>query len=219
MTRSPQFTVDVAAFAREGAELHVLVRRPAGASRGVELPWDLPAGPETLTAAARRIARAAAGAVPAWMVQVGAFADGRRHPSEAALSIAYAVVRPSTDGIPEGHEYVPLSRLSTLAPRQRAIVEAARASLCEHVSRAPVAFHLLPRTFTLGALQSTYELLLERPLHKASFRRALRAAELVSPVDEWHSEGRGRPAQLFVYAPSKRASGPRIARLALDGVA
>jgi len=217
--RSPQFTIDVVAFARDGADLLVLVRRPTGAARGFELPWDVSAGAETLAATAKRVARAAAGTAPAWIVQVGAFADGRRHPSDAPLSIVYAAVRPSTDGAPDGYEYVPMTRLTSLAPRQRAAVEAARNALCEHVSRAPVAFHLLPRTFTLGALQATYELLLDRPLHKASFRRALRAAELVEAVDEWHSEGRGRPAQLFMFAPNRRSSGPRIARLALDGVA
>jgi 8-oxo-dGTP diphosphatase len=217
--RSPQFTVDVVVFAREGTDLLLLVRRPSGAARGAELPWDAPAGNETLVATAKRVVRAAAGSAPAWLAQVGAFGDGRRHPSDAPLSIVYVAVRPNAEGAAEGHEYVPLSRLSSFSPRQRAAVEAARAALSEHVGRAPVAFHLLPRTFTLGALQAIYELLLGRPLHKASFRRALRAAELVAPVDEWHSEGRGRPAQLFVYSPSRRAAGPRIARLALDGVA
>ena len=49
-----------------------------------------------------------------------------------------------------------------------------------------------------------YEILLGRRLHKASFRRALQAAYLVEPTDEWRSEGRGRPAQLFTFAPRKR---------------
>ena len=47
-------------------------------------------------------------------------------------------------------------------------------------------------------------MLLGRRLHKASFRRALHAAALVEPTDEWRSEGRGRPAQLFRFAPRKR---------------
>ena len=65
-------------------------------------------------------------------------------------------------------------------------------------------FDFLPATFTLSELQSVYELLLGRRLHKASFRRSLHAASLVEATDEWRSEGRGRPAQLFRYAPPRR---------------
>jgi 8-oxo-dGTP diphosphatase len=62
----------------------------------------------------------------------------------------------------------------------------------------------LPQRFTLSDLQRVYEIMLGRRLHKASFRRALQAATLVEPTDEWRSEGRGRPAQLFRYAPKRR---------------
>jgi hypothetical protein len=82
---------------------------------------------------------------------------------------------------------------------------------------APVAFRLLPHAFTLSELQQAYELLLSRRLHKASFRRALQAAYLVEPTDEWRSEGRGRPAQLFKYAPRKRRGGHRSVRFDLIG--
>jgi hypothetical protein len=60
-----------------------------------------------------------------------------------------------------------------------------------------------------------YELLLGKRLHKASFRRALQAAWLVEPTDEWRSEGRGRPAQLYRYAPKKRRKGRRGVRFDL----
>lgn len=215
----PPYSVDVVTFARAAGELLVLVRRAGLPGRGKrELPWTTPAGSESLLAAAKRVARATAGGPPAWLAQVGAFAD-RRHPSDAPLSVVFVALRPTAEGAAEGAEFVPLDQLPALPPRQRAAVEAARDALVAHLGRAPVAFHLLPREFTLGALQATYELLLDRPLHKASFRRALRAAELVAPVDEWRTEGRGRPAQLFTYAPSKRAGTRRAARLTLDSVA
>jgi hypothetical protein len=83
-------------------------------------------------------------------------------------------------------------------------VDAAVAVVRRRVDQSPLAFRLLPAAFTLSELQSIYELLLGRRLHKASFRRALQAASLVEPTDEWRSEGRGRPAQLFRYAPRRR---------------
>jgi 8-oxo-dGTP diphosphatase len=84
------------------------------------------------------------------------------------------------------------------------------------LDQSPTAFRLLPPTFTLSQLQEVYELLVGRRLHKASFRRALHAAWLVEPTDEWRSEGRGRPAQLFRFAPRKRRGGRRGVRF--DGL-
>src|SRR4029077_5581814 len=79
-------------------------------------------------------------------------------------------------------------------------------------TQAPISLRLLPATFTLSELQQMYELLLGKRLHKASFRRALQAAWLVEPMDEWRSEGRGRPAQLFRYLPKKRRRAHRGVR-------
>jgi 8-oxo-dGTP diphosphatase len=84
------------------------------------------------------------------------------------------------------------------------MVDGATKTIQGRLDQAPIAFRLLPATFTLSELQQMYELLLGKRLHKASFRRALQAAWLVEPTDEWRSEGRGRPAQLFRYLPKKK---------------
>jgi ABC-type multidrug transport system fused ATPase/permease subunit len=68
---------------------------------------------------------------------------------------------------------------------------------------------------TLRELQQVYELLLERPLHKASFRRSLHAAHLVEPTKAWRAEGRGRPAQLYKFAPRRRRGAVRGVRFEL----
>jgi 8-oxo-dGTP diphosphatase len=83
------------------------------------------------------------------------------------------------------------------------------------IDYAPIPFRLLPSHFTLSELQRMYELLLGKRLHKASFRRALHAAWLVEPTDEWRSEGRGRPAQLFRFSPRKRRGHRRGVRFDL----
>jgi 8-oxo-dGTP diphosphatase len=105
--------------------------------------------------------------------------------------------------------------LPLMAPRQRGIVESAVGMLRRRIDQSPLAFRLLPPSFTLSELQSIYELLLGRPLHKASFRRALQAAFLVEPTDEWRSEGRGRPAQLYRYAPRRKRGNRRGVRFDL----
>jgi 8-oxo-dGTP diphosphatase len=126
-------------------------------------------------------------------------------------------VVPQGTPVPAGGEqsWFALGDVPAVTPRQRALLDAALETIRVRLDQAPIAFRLLPATFTLSELQQTYELLLGRRLHKASFRRALQAAWLVEPTDEWRSEGRGRPAQLFRYAPRRRRNQRRGVRFDL----
>jgi 8-oxo-dGTP diphosphatase len=180
------------------------------------------AAADTLDAAAARLASGTSSAPAAWLAQCGtqsgAIADTRRHPGGVALSVGYVGVAPARPvPPPAGSQWFPVGELPALAPRHKTLLMLGLAVLRDRMDVAPVAFHLLPRTFTLSELQEVYEILLGRRLHKASFRRALQAAYLVEPTDEWRSEGRGRPAQLFRYAPRKRRGVRRAVRFDLLG--
>lgn len=197
------------------AQLGVLLVRGDAKSRDRwTLPWDGPRQTEAIDDAALRLARAILGSAPPYLSQIGALADARRHPSDAELSIAYLAAMPAGTAPPSVDEtaWHPLNDLPPLPPRHRQIIERAQGTLRHAVDEGPIAFRLLPATFTLTELQGVYEILLGRALHKASFRRALQAAFLVEPLDEWRTEGRGRPAQLFRYAPRKRRGGRRGVR-------
>lgn len=199
------YTVDVVLVTAMGNELAVLVARNSTERERWSLPWRFPQTGETLDAAAARVAADALGESPIWMEQVGAFGDGKRHPSEADVSVAYVGLLPHETASPRtSYAWFPIGDLPPLSPRQRGMVEAATRAIQSRLDQAPIAFRLLPATFTLSELQHMYELLLDKRLHKASFRRALQGAWLVEPTDEWRSEGRGRPAQLFRYAPKKK---------------
>jgi 8-oxo-dGTP diphosphatase len=181
------------------------------------LPWDAPRPDEPPELAALRIARGILGAAPAALEQIAAFGDGRRHPGDAQLSVAFVGLVPNgaTTQTNDVSAWVEVDQLPLLAPRHRVIVDAAVRAVRRRVDQSPLAFRLLPASFTLSELQSIYELLLGRPLHKASFRRALQAAFLVEPTEEWRSEGRGRPAQLYRYAPRRRRGARRGVRFDL----
>ncbi len=218
--RTTTVAVDVAILAPMGTELAVLVQAGgrAGAAGSAELPWDGIRPSDTLDDAADRIARAALGFAPAWLGQCGTWSDTRRHPGGARTSVGYLAVCPgSATGAPVGENgaWVPMSAQPSLMPRQRAVLDAAAMLVQSRIDQSPLAFRFLPAAFTLSELQAIYELLLDRKLHKASFRRALHAARLVAPLDEWRSEGRGRPAQLFQYAPARRRSVRRAVRFDL----
>jgi 8-oxo-dGTP diphosphatase len=181
------------------------------------LPWDAPRLEEPPEQAALRVARGVLGVPPAALEQIAAFGDSRRHPGDAQLSVSFVGLVPHDVAahVPENAVWVDHERLPLMAPRHRAMVDAAVDVVRRRIDQSPLAFRLLPPSFTLSELQSIYELLLGRPLHKASFRRALQAAFLVEPTDEWRSEGRGRPAQLFRYAPRRRRASRRGVRFDL----
>ena len=202
---------------RDGSLAVLLLRADPRARDRWLLPWDAPRHEEAPEDAAQRISRSVLGGQPGALEQVAAFGDARRHPGDAQLSIAFVGLVPQGPAarIGDGAAWVDVGQLPLLAPRQRSVVEAAVESLRRRIDQAPLAFRLLPASFTLSELQSIYELLLGRPLHKASFRRALQAAFLVEPTDEWRSEGRGRPAQLYRYAPRRKRGGRRGVRFDL----
>jgi ADP-ribose pyrophosphatase YjhB (NUDIX family) len=197
--------VDVVLLTPRGNELAVLLApaNPARPRERLSLPSDSLRPDETLDAAAARVARDAVGSVPGLLDQAGALGGAKKPAEGANVSIVYFGLVADA-GTPRTGQWVPLSELSTFSGRQREELELALSVMRARVDQQPIAFRLLPPAFTLSELQGVYELLLGRRLHKASFRRSLHASALVEATDEWRSEGRGRPAQLFRYAPPRR---------------
>ena len=216
--RRATVAVDVVTLSpRDDALAVLLVPAPRGARERWCLPWDGPRRGETVDAAGQRVATALLGTPPTLVEQVGALSEGR-HPAGAELSIGVVALSPLGAAAPvagSAAAWFPVDALPPVAPRHRAVVELATAAVRQRMDQAPIAFGLLPAAFTLGELQDIYELLLGRRLHKASFRRALQASHLVQPTDVWRSEGRGRPAQLFRFAPKKRRGQQRGVRFDL----
>ena len=92
--RRPSYTIDVVLLTAVGSQLAVLLcRAPEGREKWV-LPWDASRPQEIMEAAATRIAKATSAGEPAWLEQVGALGDGKRHPSESEISVAYAGLMP-----------------------------------------------------------------------------------------------------------------------------
>jgi len=215
-TRRVALAVDVVTLSpRDDALAVLLVPSTTGARERWSLPWDAPRADEHIEDAGARIARVILGSAPTLVEQVGAASDGRRHPGGADVSIGVVALAPLGIGAPttgSGAAWFPLDELPPLAPRHRALVDRAALAVRQRLDQSPIAFRLLPAAFTLSELQAIYELLLGRRLHKASFRRALQASFLVEPTGAWRSEGRGRPAQLFRFAPKKRRRASRSVR-------
>jgi 8-oxo-dGTP diphosphatase len=201
--------IDTVLFTPQGSELAVLLLPiSAGRTRARgrwALPSGVPQGNDTLDDTAARIARDALGAAPPFLDQALATTAGRAADEETHVTITYFGLAPNGMAAPRRQAtWVAISEVAGIPTRQSAAVGAALTAMRARIDQQPIAFRLLPQSFTLSELQSVYELLIGRRLHKASFRRALHAAALVEATDEWRSEGRGRPAQLFRYMPPRR---------------
>ena len=205
------FSVDLVLLSPRDGEWFVCTTPTGARSKGATLPFAgvSRATSESLASVAKTLATKTVGAAPRWMTQVGAFSEGA-HPADAPISVAFVGVY--ADGVVHDDEGWVRADSATLPVRQKALLKATLGTLRHAVEYEPIAFYALPTTFTLRELQQVYELLLERTLHKASFRRSLHAAHLVEPTKAWRVEGRGRPAQLYKYAPKKRRGAARGVR-------
>ena len=88
--------------------------------------------------------------------------------SSSPLSVAYVGLVPAGAALPgdTDGDFFPINDLPALAPRQRAMIDAAITHVQHRVGQAPVAFRLLPSTFTLSELQELNMHGAERPLFK-----------------------------------------------------
>ena len=218
--RISNINVAVALFTPRDGALAVLLIPAAKGARARDrwsLPSDALLADETLDDAASRIARGVLGAVPSMLDQALANAESRAAAPQRQLTITYFGLAPDSGASSSAGAWISTNDVASIATRLNDGIDIALGAMRARVDLQPIAFKLLPASFTLSEVQSVYELLLGRRLHKASFRRSLHASALVEATDEWRSEGRGRPAQLFRYSPPRRRRRRRGIRFDLLG--
>ena len=78
------------------------------------------------------------------------------------------------------------------------MLELATERLRDTIRGRPIAFSLLPQTFTIAQLQSVYEAVLGRQMDVANFRKALLRMEVLKQAGE-ETQVSHRPAKLFRF--------------------
>lgn len=89
--------------------------------------------------------------------------------------------------------------LPALAFDNNLVVDYAIRRLRAKLDYTNVAYSLLPRTFTLSALQQVYEAILDRPMDKRNFRRRMLSLGIIKASGGTRMEGAHRPAQLYTF--------------------
>ena len=194
----PRLDLRVVLFTVLDDEVLVALREEEGTLR---LARGLPRPAETLDAAARRIVRAATNLreqyleqlytlsvpdAPDWTVIVSYLGLLRSDPVAAT---------PPIDG------WYAVTSLPALTPADRMVIDYALVRLRAKLGYTNVAFHLLPREFSLSELQRAYEAILGRRLDKRNFRRRVTAAGILTLTGGMRREGSHRPAALYRFRP------------------
>lgn len=98
--------------------------------------------------------------------------------TETSTASSYAIV--SNDGLAFDHAKIIAYAIERLRGK---------------VNYTDIALHLMPKLFTLTELQQVYEVILDKELLKAAFRR--KVADLVTETDHYTENAGHRPSRLF----------------------
>jgi 8-oxo-dGTP diphosphatase len=180
---------------RAGRLEALLVRRPGNVWT---LPEATPASGQRLEEAAHRALAEQTGVEGIALEQLYTFDVPPERVTVAYLALIAAGRHPLAPG-PEAVEvrWFPVDDLPALGADHARVLAYGHARLRAKTAYAPIAFQLLPETFTLRELQAVYEAVLGAPLDTRNFRRDVLAAGVVEPVGRARAGGPGRPPTLY----------------------
>ena len=203
--------VDVAVLSLEREQLSVLLVKLKRAP--FEGRWGLPGGligaSETVEAAAARELAEKTGLADVVLEQVRTFSAPERDPNGRCVSVAFLALVPAEQARLTatskyaGVGFFATDELPALPYDHAEIVAAAVARLRVMVEYTNVAWSLLPRELTLGALQRAHEAILGRPLDPRNFRKRVLESDMLVPTGETSRGGAHRPARLYRFKHRK----------------
>ena len=160
---------------------------------------------ESLEEAAKRGALEKVGLSDIYFEQLYTWGDVDRDPRMRIISVSYlAFVPVDKMKLVQGRNTVSvalydvdemLESNTELAFDHKKIIAYARERIKNKVEYSKIAFEFLPEEFTLPELQKIYEILLNKDLHKAGFRRKI--ADMVEETDKMTEGDAHRPSKYY----------------------
>lgn len=214
----PLVFVDVVIFSVKNDRLQVLlVKRGEAVDEPFPGYWALPGGfvdtvrDTTLENCAKRKLHEKTGVEAAYLEQLGSWGSVSRDPRGWSATHVYFALMSSdhldlraggnaTDAVWMSIEGLRVK--DKLAFDHAEILKSAITRLRGKVEYTSLPAFLMPQEFTLSELQRIYEILLDRPIEKKSFRTRVLATDLLEQINR-RREGANRPAQLYRLANRK----------------
>ncbi len=216
-------SVDCAVFGFNGTTLKVLLikrryYKPDTHLDPLKLPGAMILENETLPEAAYRVLEEATGLKNVYLKQMEIFSDPKRvsgeelewinryhgiH-SERVVTVGYyALVKLDSRMVAyttaKGAQWVDVDSIQRLAMDHKQILTSALSVLCREMLQSPVAFELLPRKFTIRALQNLYSAVLGIEIDNRNFRKKILSSGFLTPTAEKEQGVAHKPARYYMF--------------------
>ena len=194
----PSVAVDLVLFTIEDDSLKcALIKRNDHPFKGMlSLPGVFVGINESLDDAVRRGIKTKAGLKDIYFEQLYTWGEVDRDPRMRIISVSYLALVPieklETTAALYLYEEI---RKTELAFDHKKIIEYARERIKNKVSYSDIAFKFLPEEFTLPQLQKIYEILLDKALYKANFRKKIEP--YIEDTNKMTSGNAHRPSKLY----------------------
>ena len=99
----------------------------------------------------------------------------------------------------KGARWVEVDRIQRLAMDHKEILTAALGNLCREMQQSPVAFELLPKKFTIRALQRLFEAVLGIEIDNRNFRKKMLSSGFLNPTGEKEEGVAHKPAEYYSF--------------------
>lgn len=208
MFEKPSVAVDVLIFTIEDDTLKmVMVERSEFPYKGcLALPGVFVGIDESLEDAVKRGVKVETGLTDIYFEQLYTWGEVKRDPRMRIISVSYMALvsinqlcAKATAGDIKDYLYPVEEVLQAdreLAFDHKEIIAYARNRIKNKVAYSDIAFNFMPEKFTLPKLQKVYEILMDKPLYKANFRK--KVSPMVIETDESTSGEAHRPSKLYV---------------------
>lgn len=171
--------------------------------------WAVPGGfmegDETVEETALRELKEETGIEKVYLEQFHVFSKRGRDPRGPTLTIAlFALIRSDqcklvATGDASAAKWWPAYALPPLAFDHDQVCAKAFDALRAALKNRPLAFELLPKTFTLYQLQDLYEQVFGISIDKRNFRKKIQKMDFICATGKKTEGGRHRPAMLYYY--------------------
>ncbi len=217
-------SVDCVVFGFNGQALKVLLveRRyrtsQVGEPREYKLPGSMILEAETLPTAATRVLAEMTGLRNVYLRQTHIFSDPHRVEGEElrwineyhnvaaqrVVTVGYYALVKLDDRMIEhttskGAHWAEVDSIRHLAMDHKLILADALEVLCGEITSSPIAFELLPRKFTIRALQSLYAAILGIEIDNRNFRKKILTSGFLTPTGEKEKEVSHKPAEYYTF--------------------
>lgn len=197
-------TVDLALFSIMDDEIKVLlINRGEYPFKGyLSLPGAFVGINETLDDTVKRCLKQKAGLENIYFEQLYTWGDVNRDPRMRIVSVSYYALlsqeKVADMNIGSEHFYSVKKIIEgdkKLAFDHKKIIKYGRERIKNKTEYTDIAFELAPEDFTLPQLQRVYEILLDKPLYKANFRK--KVVDRITETEKMTSGDCHRPSRIY----------------------